>query len=200
MSRCVHVHAIVTLAACACNCNTRAACTASIVWTAPCKPPPSSPPLPLPATPPRDTPARFKAASYNASYAGAMFPWESAASGEETCPVQAGTSGDCFRAAPKQLIFVPEELRQFGSVRVVCPAFLVPCRSPPAHAPPPRCRHGLEGDPHQVLGLWFLVFVFCFLFFVSCLWLCNHPKRRASAATLCLQSSSCGRPQAAHPG
>ena len=125
----LHAHAIVTLAACACNCNTLSACTASIVWTAPCKPPPSSPPLPLPDTPPRDTPARFKAASYNASYAGAMFPWESA--------VWAGTSGDCFRTAPKQLIFLPEEFRQFGSVRVLSPAVLVPCRSPSAHAPPP---------------------------------------------------------------
>ena len=34
---------------------------------------------------------RLKAASYNASYQGAMFPWESAASGEETCPVSAPT-------------------------------------------------------------------------------------------------------------
>jgi protein-glucosylgalactosylhydroxylysine glucosidase len=38
-----------------------------------------------------DTQRRFKAASYNSSYQGAMFPWESAASGEETCPVSAGT-------------------------------------------------------------------------------------------------------------
>jgi hypothetical protein len=39
----------------------------------------------------RDHQSRYKAASYNASYQGAMFPWESAASGEETCPVWAGT-------------------------------------------------------------------------------------------------------------
>jgi trehalose/maltose hydrolase-like predicted phosphorylase len=38
-----------------------------------------------------DTQRRFKAASYNSSYQGAMFPWESAASGEETCPAWAGT-------------------------------------------------------------------------------------------------------------
>jgi trehalose/maltose hydrolase-like predicted phosphorylase len=37
------------------------------------------------------TQPRYKAASYNASYQGAMFPWESAASGEETCPTSAGT-------------------------------------------------------------------------------------------------------------
>ncbi len=35
--------------------------------------------------------ARAKAASYSPPWAGAMFPWESAFSGQETCPTWAAT-------------------------------------------------------------------------------------------------------------